>query len=57
MLARALIGLGAGGGAGALYGAFGRCAGGSCHIQWNATVPTVVGALGGLFVVLCSKWD
>ena len=57
MLPRALWGIGGGGTLGALYGVFGRCARGSCAMDWNATLPVVAGAVAGLFVVLASRWD
>ena len=57
MLQRAVLGTSLGGGLGALYGVFGRCKGGICMIEWNATVPTVMGAAVGLLIVLMSRWD
>lgn len=57
MFVRALWGLGGGGTVGALYGAFGRCVGGTCHADWNAAVPTLAGAAIGLLLVLGSRRD
>lgn len=57
MLRRTILGTSAGGGIGALYGVYGRCARGVCHMEWDATVPVVAGAVLGLFLVLCSRWD
>lgn len=57
MFRRALLGATLGGGVGGLYGAFGRCVGGTCHLDWNAAVPTFAGAALGLFLVLGSRWD
>lgn len=57
MLQRALIGTSVGGGLGVLYGLFGRCAGGVCKLEWNAAVPTAIGAAVGLLIVLTARWD
>ena len=57
MVPRVLAGLGGGGAAGALYGAFARCHHGACAVEWNPYLPPLTGAALGLFVVLASRWD
>ena len=57
MLRRALLGASVGGGLGTLYGVYGRCARGVCHLEWDATIPAMAGAVLGLCLVLGSRWD
>ncbi len=57
MFARAILGLGTGGGLGAAWAVVGRCTAGHCALVWSPWPATLAGAVLGLFVVLTSKWD